>query len=350
MEQIKLSRIVNCTVAFFLGQLIITSVVWAGIISTKQEIAIGEDMVKQVEKNFKVLDDPFLQERVARIGSRIAGVCDRQGLPYTFKVLDVDEVNALAVPGGFIYVFKGLVDLMETDDELAGIIAHEVGHASKRHSMKQIEKNLGMTILMGIAFGDRGVPLQMAALSAISAGYGRNDERQADKLGYELSVKAGYNRYGMLVGLMKLGEMNPGYESSLFSSHPDTKDRIGLVNKYLQSDKVRITAKETAEGKYARVVDGGWSLPEFKVPYENNKPLYRAYLAAGNLQTIAESVDYSSDRYILDSDGVNISIYYDAQKVTTLTPEDAMAAHVDLEELAGRFLEALKAWKKEGNS
>lgn len=343
---IRLSRIISCAVVLFLGQLMIASVVWAGLISTKQEIAIGEDVVKQIEKNYKLVEDPLIQERVARIGNDIVKVCDRQGLPYTFKVLDVDEVNALAAPGGFIYVFKGLVDLMKTDDELAGIIAHEVAHVSKRHSMKQIEKNLGMTILMGIAFGEKGFPLQMAALSAISAGYGRSDERQADKLGYELSTKAGYNRYGMLVGLMKLNEMNPAYESSLFSDHPDTKDRIGLIDKYLKADDVKITAKASADGKSAQVVEGEWSLPAFKISYENNKPLYRSYLVAGNLQNIANMADYSDDRYILDSDGENITIYYHDQKVVTLTPEDAMADHVSIEDLVTRFLDALKYWRK----
>lgn len=330
----------------FIACVCCSNVAFAGIISTKQEIAIGEDVVKEIEKQYKLVEDPVLQERVAAVGGRLAGMAERQGLPYTFKVLDTEDVNALAVPGGFIYIFKGLTDLMQTDDELAGILAHEVGHIVKRHSMGQLEKNIGMTILMAVAFGDRGVPLQMTALHAISAGYSRSDERQADKIGYELSVKAGYNPYGLLVGLMKLMESNPKYESDLFSGHPDTAARIDLIRQYLAGSQVELEVREVMDGQAVAVFDGAWCLPEFKVAAGGNKPLYRAYLAAGNLHSVFKSEDYSADKYILDSDGAVITIYYDERALFTLTPEDALAAGISLGELAERYVAALKAWSK----
>ena len=210
----------------------------AGIISTKQEISIGESAARQVEKQYKLVEDPVLQARVQQIGKKIAAVSSRPDLPYTFKVLDDEDVNAFALPGGFIYLFKGLTDYMVTDDELAGIISHEVTHAARRHSMAQLEKTLGMAVLLGAAFGGDGISLQMAALSAITAGYSRDDERMADRVGFEQSLQAGYNPYSTLVGLLKLERREPGRESDLFSDHPENRERIRLIGEQLTKQGV----------------------------------------------------------------------------------------------------------------
>ncbi|WP_199883886.1 M48 family metallopeptidase [Anaerosinus massiliensis] len=344
---LKIKQITSIFITLCLVQLWILPIANAGIISTKQEISIGEGVAKQIEQTYKLLDDPELQERVDRIGKRIVSVSDRKDLPYSFKVLDVDEVNAMAAPGGYVYVFKGLIELMPTDDELAGIIGHEVGHVVKRHSMGQLEKSLGMTLLMGAAFGTKGMELQAVALNAITAGYSRKDEREADKLGYELSVKAGYNQYGMLMGLTKLYELNPKQKNDLFSDHPEAAQRIKLAKKYLSEQGVRPTAVETAteNGKTAKVVDGDWSLPEFRVAIGNTGPLYRAYLVAGRLYNITKKTEYSTSKYILDGDGTNVTIYYDDQIIITITPEDAAACGVTLEDLTREYLDALKKWQ-----
>lgn len=313
----------------------------AGIISTKQEVAIGRDVAESIEKQYEVLDDPELQERVDRIGRSLVAVCRRPDLPYSFKVLNVDEVNAMAAPGGFIYVFRGLIDLMPTDDELAGIIGHEIGHVVKRHSMSQLEKSLGMTILMGGIFGDRGVMLQAVALNAIVAGYSRSDEREADKMGYELSVAAGYNQYGMLMGLTKLYELNPTHKSDLFSDHPETGARMKLVNRYLDENKVTVKVKALDDGN-AQVVRGDWSLPPITVPVGNTRQLYRAYLVAGRVFAALNTPDYNPNYYVLDSDGTNLQIYYDDQLIITLSPEDAWAAGLALDELAAEYLSSLR--------
>ena len=103
----------------------------AALISKSQEISMGKDVAAQLEAKYGVVQDEDLQARVNTIGQRLVAVSGRQDLEYSFKVLNSDEVNAMAVPGGFIYVFKGLLDFMPSDDELAGVLGHVVGHIVK---------------------------------------------------------------------------------------------------------------------------------------------------------------------------------------------------------------------------
>ncbi|MDP2943250.1 MAG: M48 family metalloprotease, partial [Candidatus Omnitrophota bacterium] len=98
------------------------------IISTEQEISMGASIAKQVERVYKPVEDKYMQERVELIGNRLVQFCDRKELIYHFKALDVDDINAVSLPGGWVYVFKGLIEKSKNDDELAGVIAHEIGH------------------------------------------------------------------------------------------------------------------------------------------------------------------------------------------------------------------------------
>lgn len=323
----------------------------AALIGTQDEINIGRDVGKQLEKEYGLVDDPELQARVTRIGMSIVAVCDRKELPYSFKVLNSKEVNALAAPGGFIYIFKGLVDLMPSDDELAGVIGHEVGHVVKRHTVRQMEKSLGMSVLFAVLFGERGAFLQSLAYNAIMAGYSREDEREADHMGFIHSYRAGYNPYSMLLGLIKLSELDQKYHYDLFSDHPEGQARIAAVQNYLNEAKVRPRVVELQNGKAAQVVDGEWKLPPLSATVNGYKPVQRAYFAAGTVYRIGQLPDYSPDKYILDYDGTNVIVYYDDRVVITLAPQDAsdQGGDLTLMDLAGTFIEQLKNWNKPDN-
>lgn len=318
----------------------------ASIISTKNEISIGREVANQLEKQYGVVDDPVLQERVTNIGKKLVAVSDRKDLPYSFKVLNSQDINAMAAPGGFIYIFKGLVDLMPSDDELAGVIGHEIGHVVKRHSVKQIEKNLLLNIGFIAVFGERGVVLQNLAMSAIMAGYSRSDEREADYLGYLHSSKAGYNPYSMMMGLLKLSSLNQNYQNDLFSDHPEGKERIALVQTYLDKDHVHPTAQATPDDKAAVVMDGAWQLPVIDTEFDGQQPLYRAYLTAGALYRVSQVANYNPDRYILDSDGTNITVNYDDIQIITITPDDTLSHNMDAMDLAGIYVDKLKEWQR----
>lgn len=206
------------------------------IYSTEKEIKMGNNISKEVEKEFKLLDDPAVQERVDQIGQNIASVCDRKELKYYFKVLDNDEVNAFALPGGRVYIFKGLLKKMGDDDELAGVLAHEVGHITCRHAIKKLQAMMGYMLARALVAatpqsGDVGQGMDVA-FNQILLGYSKEDEYEADKLGTKYMVKAGYNPEKMIVLLNRLHKINqrgPIRPYSYDRTHPFTTERIAAV-------------------------------------------------------------------------------------------------------------------------
>ena len=205
----------------------------AAMISEKQEIEMGERAGKALEAQYGLYQDDEVASRIDRIGKALAAHSTRQ-IPYTFKVLNTQDVNALACPGGFIYVYKGLVDTMTSDDELAAVLGHEIGHIEKRHTVHQIEKQMALsllTILAGAASGDPGAGLALASTvsSALMASYSRGDEREADQEGFRLVKEAGFNPYGAAVTMAKLEDLAKDYgnpEYGLYSSHPEPEARL----------------------------------------------------------------------------------------------------------------------------
>jgi beta-barrel assembly-enhancing protease len=310
--------------------------------STDEEIDLGRSVARQVEKRYGLVTDAALQERVTRIGNNLAAVADRKGLPYTFKVLNCKDINAFALPGGFIYINKGLIDYLSTDDELAGVIGHELGHVVKRHIIKQMEKAEAYSIGLLVAFGDKGIALQSLALEVVMAGYSRGDESEADYLGFVHTQRAGYNPYSMLIGLQRLGELGDDANFDLFSDHPETSVRISKVEGYLRDAK--ISPVVTLTDKAARISGPGLDLPPLYATYQGVKPLYRAELAAGVLYQLSKRPELSGDRFIVDPGEIYTTIYYEDRQVVVLTPQDASSNKTSLEGLANRYVEALKTW------
>ena len=314
----------------------------AALISTKEEISIGQNVAKQLEKQYGLVDDQELQDRVARLGASLAAVSDRKELTYSFKVLNSNDVNALALPGGFIYVFKGLIDYMPSDEEIAGVLSHEVGHVVKKHTVRQMEKSLMAQILFGVLFGDRGVLLQNLAYNAIMAGYSRSDEKEADQVGFYQAVKAGYNPYSMLMTLQKLDDLDKKGGYGIFSTHPEPENRVKLVQGYIASAGVRPNVTVTDNG--AEVYEGDWKLPSFTLSAEGYKPAYRAYFAAGALYQASKMANFNSDHFIVLSDGNAATIYHDELKITVITQQDAEAAGVSLAELTDQYIWKMREW------
>ncbi|MDD5347609.1 MAG: Maf and M48 domain-containing protein [Candidatus Omnitrophica bacterium] len=208
--------------------------------STEREVDIGRAMTREVEKQYKLAQDPLVQDRVQRIGARIAAVSDRRDIDYSFKALEDDEVNAVSLPGGFVYVNKGLVDKVASDDELAAVLAHEVGHIVARHSVKKLQAimgySLGRILTIPVAGTAEVAAASEAAFTTLMLGYGREDELLADQLGARYTRAAGYNPQGMITFLEKLQEANrrkPLRPKNYLKTHPYTPDRIRVVKQEL---------------------------------------------------------------------------------------------------------------------
>ncbi|MFA4888203.1 MAG: M48 family metallopeptidase [Candidatus Omnitrophota bacterium] len=208
-------------------------------IDTKQEVAIGRNMDAEVSKKYPIIKDQQMQQRLDTIGEKIARASDRNDLQYNFKIIRDLEFNAFAIPGGFVYVNSGLIQAA-TDDELACVLAHEVGHIAARHSVKRLQATLGYQILINIALA--ATPAQMAVNKSIiaqavdiafnftSLGYSRQDEFLSDKLAIKYARKAGFDPNGMVSFFEKLKieaeKKGPQIKIPFLSSHPPVEERI----------------------------------------------------------------------------------------------------------------------------
>jgi MAF protein len=208
--------------------------------SADKEVQMGKSIEREVEKKYKLVDDPLVQKRVEDIGKKIVSVCDRKDIDYHFTVLDDEEVNAVSLPGGFVYVNKGLIDKIDNDDELACILAHEVGHIVARHSIKKLQAIMGYSILriLTASISQSGQVGNAAdiAFTEIMLGYARNDELLADRLASRYAKLAGYNPYSMIEFIEKLQEINrrkPLRPKNYFKTHPYAPDRIRIVKQEL---------------------------------------------------------------------------------------------------------------------
>ncbi|HRZ14210.1 MAG TPA: Maf and M48 domain-containing protein [Candidatus Omnitrophota bacterium] len=208
--------------------------------SSDQEVQMGKSIARQIEREYTLTDDIGLQFRVKEIGKKISAVCDRKDIEYRFKVLDEKDVNAVSLPGGYVYIFKGLIDKVDNDDELAAVIAHEVGHIVARHSIKKMQAVMGYSLmrLLAIPLPQSGDVITAADLSfaELITGYGREDELLADQLGARYAQRAGYNPRGMIAFLEKLETHNrrqPLRAKNYLKTHPYTPDRIRVVKQEL---------------------------------------------------------------------------------------------------------------------
>jgi predicted Zn-dependent protease len=213
----------------------------ATLVPVETEIKLGEQFAAQIEEQETVLRDRSIQAYVRYIADQLIPYSqqDRPEIQYRITVLDNPKtVNAFAVPGGHLYVYTGLLLAAESEAEVAGVMAHEIGHIVGRHSANQMAASVGLDMLANIALGED--PDQLSALAAnlgkasASAGFSRDDEREADKYGVKYSIAAGYDPRGLLTFFEKLqaleGRSRSGLES-LMASHPATEERIKDIEK-----------------------------------------------------------------------------------------------------------------------
>jgi predicted Zn-dependent protease len=225
--------------------------------SESQEVELGKQTDSEVAATYGVYDDAALQAYVGKLGAALAAKGQRTGLPWRFTVLDSPVVNAFAVPGGAVYVTRGILAMMNSEAELAAVLGHEIGHVNARHSMSQMSKQ--QVAQVGLAVGSviskkfaQYAGLAGAGLQVLFLKYSRDNENQSDALGVEYARAAGYNPADMaatFVALQKFGDVSGSGSSSLpgfLSTHPVTSDRIAHVETMLKPEDQKLARRPEA--------------------------------------------------------------------------------------------------------
>ncbi len=209
--------------------------------SLEQEIALGRQLAREIESRVRIVDEPAVAEYVNRVGQKLVRNSDAQA-PFTIKVIDDDEVNAFALPGGFLFVNTGLIVSAASEAELAGIIAHEIAHVACRHATRQDTRMqiMRLAFIPLILFsGSAGYAVQGAAAVAVPLGFlqfSRGFEEEADLFGVQYAYKAGYDPTAIIDFFERLEAREaraPGTMAKMFSTHPTTGSRIRRAQKYI---------------------------------------------------------------------------------------------------------------------
>ena len=259
------------------------------LMSESQEIAMGKQSDPEIKHFFGIYDDDQLQKFIAKKGKAMASVSHRPDLPYEFKIVDSPVVNAFAVPGGYVYFTRGIMAHFNNEAEFAGVLGHEIGHITARHSAKQYSKamlaQVGMVAGMVISpefrqFAD----LANTGVSLLFLKFGRDAESQSDKLGVYYSSRIGYDAQqmaGFFHTLDRLQKMSGGEAVPTFmATHPDPQDRFANVTKLADKwqKKLHVTNPKVNRDDYLKMIDGIIYGEDPKQGYVENDVFYHPVL------------------------------------------------------------------------
>jgi predicted Zn-dependent protease len=237
------------------------------LMSKGQEVAMGKQSDPEIIAYMGLYENPELQKFINEEGQAMVGISHRKDLKYEFKIVDTPVVNAFAVPGGYVYFTRGIMAYLNNEAEFAGVLGHEIGHITARHSAKQYTK--AMVAQLGLTAGAvlsptfaRYANVAQQGIGLLFLKFGRDDESQADRLGVEYSTKVGYDAQEMsefFGTLDRLRKVQGGEEVPTFlSTHPDPADRERKVAKLAKDWKKKVSTSELIVNreKYLRMIDG----------------------------------------------------------------------------------------------
>lgn len=233
---------------------------FTGLMSRADEIDIGKKEHPKILEQFGgVYNDPALKDYIRRLGNNLVQVSEEKGLPFTFTVLNSSDVNAFALPGGYVYITRGLLALAENESEVVGVLAHEIGHVTARHSAERYSQAMAASFgfsILGAIGSAYGVPSSVGDVASIGMqamlrSYSRDQELESDKLGIRYMAKAGYSVDGSVSFFEKLkahsafmaslsGDGNPEEDFSIMATHPRTSERI--------NEAIRLTREAKTTG------------------------------------------------------------------------------------------------------
>jgi len=352
----KWPRITTVAISVLLCLQIFAIPAWA--YSQKDEERIGREAASEIDEECKLVDDPAIVERVQKIGNTLAkianeteiaaryGSSDVYQFDYQFKVIENEEVNAFSLPGGTIYVNTGLLDLCESDDELAGVLAHEIAHASHHHMMhimrkqSKVDKYIALVALAGILSNMRGKDLNNLLFGAqmIRAGktssYTQEAEKDADRTAVAYIARSPYSAEGLLSFMKKLDKKrdeNPTVTLGIFQTHPASYRRAIAITKAMQEEGLNIDIRKLRDVAYAKVVPMEDNSNQCQVVIGEKVIYCPADLSSGESskqrsEAIAASINNALDSGItarqLDVDVENCCIKANNTPIIKITPED----------------------------
>jgi len=237
--------------------------------SIEKEVAIGRQLSAEVDRSSKIINDPIVTEYINRVAQNIVLHSDSK-VPFTIKVVDSQEVNAFALPGGFLYVNRGLLEAADNEAEVAGVIAHEIAHVAARHGMEQASKGelfnyLSIPLIFLGGIGGYAIRQGLGLAVPLSfLKFSRGAEKEADRLGAQYMWASGYDPNALITFFEKLQAKNkkkPGTLSKLFSTHPMTGDRITevreLIAQFPERGEYQLSSSEFGQVKSRIVAIGG---------------------------------------------------------------------------------------------
>ncbi len=241
------------------------------LLDDQEEIQLGAQTDVEIIKQYQLYPDPKMTAFLDEIGQRLAKTSHRVELPFQFKILDSAVVNAFAVPGGYVYLTRGILASLNNEAELAGVVGHEIGHITARHSAQQYSRaqvaqvGLGIGSIVGQFFpviGGLATGLAEVGVGMLFLSFSRDNERQADSLAVEYATKAGYDGAQLASFFETLERMNPGSDRSglpsWFSTHPNPEDRLQAVRTQAKEWQQRVGARDLRVNReeYLKRIEG----------------------------------------------------------------------------------------------
>ncbi len=347
----------------------------------QQEIEFGKKVVAEIEKQYKFITDPALVERVNRVGQTLAEIARttptqaHYGEPgpapfdYTFRIIDEKDVNAFSVPGGFIFVNKGLLDFVSSDDELAAVLAHEIAHASHRHVMKLIRDDARVqqsvllpALLVGVFgrlpsqdFAGLMTGAQLYRIARVSS-FSQEAEVDSDLTALEYLRRSPYNPVGLLVFMERLAaeeRKRPQIDWGIFRTHPITRERVETIKRALQEYGIPIRRREVSPALQVHALMLDKEQPDglYEVRYEG----IRIFTPADDPQLGASRARAEQIASLLNTlldDGVQLyevqlsadkrAVVIRGREVARVTEQDAQLAGKSIEALAEATREAIR--------
>ena len=230
-------------------------------VPVEKEVEIGRGMSASLLGAAPLVDNDKTQRYVNRVGQWLASQTEREELTWHFGVLDVETVNAFAAPGGYIFVTKGLMRLCGTESELAGVLAHEIGHVLKRHHLEALRKQAASDLATDLAsdviseHGFNAKPFIKSGMELFARGLDRADELEADRIGVVIATRAGYEPYGLPRVLLTLNDMNPADSNLawLTSTHPPSSERLSVLEQLMKGKFESYNKQPQVVERYAMV-------------------------------------------------------------------------------------------------